>query len=119
MAIEFLTESERMIVLSCLRAVVSRGDWAETEIPTVFGVDKSVFDLLIDEFPNIDDSDLPQNANARRAIRNSLCMYYAPPKLKEGASDPLAGILESDIEAVYQKWIRLAHWGKFARPLEE
>jgi hypothetical protein len=118
MAIEALTKSEQMIVLACLRAVVSRGDWADAEIATVFGVDKLVFDKLIAEFPNIDDSDAPQNANARRAIRNSLCWYSDVMDFGKKVNDPLADILESEVDPVYQKWIRLAHWGKFAKRLE-
>ena len=105
MSLEKLSNEEKEIVFSSLRAILN-GGFIDDEFQTRVGVEREELESIVLTHPNLDDS--TQRSNVAIAINNCLNEVCNGIKFSQDEWSRWFGVSRVEVEAVYEKWRALS-----------
>jgi hypothetical protein len=100
MALSDLTASEQQTVRECLAAAADGPFFPDWEFQTLFGVERSEVKIVLDAWPNIDET----NESVFLAINNSMNNLLGYPHGLEREWSHYISAHPEDVARILQKW---------------
>jgi hypothetical protein len=106
MTSDTLTETEKAIVRSCLRAVVDGPFFNDAEFSTLFGLTRNEIRLIADAYPNVDecDDDAGEPDDSWLAINNTFANLIGYPHKDMSRWAEFIPISHIALKALFTKW---------------
>ena len=102
-----LSESEKQIVFQCMTAMLN-GNFLEHEFQTRLGIDEIELRKIMDDFPNIDDTE--DESTATLAINNCLNEVCYGIGFSEKDWKKWFSVEREKIVETYRKWAKSRGW---------
>ena len=101
MALSDLTQAERYVVRSCLRAAVDGPFFPDPEFHTIFGLTRDDLAGILDRWPTLDDR---EGTDAHLAINNAFNNLLGYPHGEETAWSKYVATTPQEVARVFAKW---------------
>ena len=102
-----LSKSEKQIIFQCMTTVLS-SNFLQNEFQIRLGINEKELHLIIDDFPNIDDTE--NDSNATLAINNCLNETCYGMIFSEKDWQKWFSVEREEVSKTYEKWAKFRGW---------